>query len=128
MTKRLILAVAILAAQPIHAAEPQNFSAAVAAAERLSSTPAYQQYEWSKFWPAIGTAFANAMVACTKTLKADVTFDCVFIVAADGHIQRILQSNIDDMVPKRKSIFWGRVLDGSAPPIPRFQLAQGQSS
>src|SRR5215813_13139977 len=92
MTKRLILAVAILAAQPIHAAEPQNFSAAVAAAERLSSTPAYQQYEWSKFWPAIGTAFANAMVACTKTLKADVTFDCVFIVAADGHIQRILHT------------------------------------
>lgn len=29
------------------------------------------------------------------------------------HIQHLLQQNIDDMVARRKHIFWGRVLDGS---------------
>jgi len=37
------------------------------------------------------------------------------------HIQRIIQINIDDMLPKRKSIFWGKVLNGSVPPSPQFQ-------
>ena len=34
------------------------------------------------------------------------------------HVQGIVQANIDDMVPKRKSIFWGKVLDGTRPPVP----------
>jgi hypothetical protein len=37
------------------------------------------------------------------------------------YIQRIVQSNIDDMVPKRRSIFFGKVLDGTAPPHPEFR-------
>ncbi len=38
------------------------------------------------------------------------------------HVQNIIQRNIDDMLPKRKSIFWGKVLTGVAPPAPRFEL------
>ena len=90
MTEGVILVIALIAAAPLRVAEPSSFSAGVAAANCLSSSQAYQQYEQSKFWPASGTAFANAMVACTKTLEADVTFDCVFIVSAGGHIKRIL--------------------------------------
>jgi 1-acyl-sn-glycerol-3-phosphate acyltransferase len=41
------------------------------------------------------------------------------------YVQRILQANIDDMLPRRKSIFWGRkVLNGTAPPVPPFQRAR----
>ena len=36
------------------------------------------------------------------------------------HIQDIVQKNIDQMVSRRKHIFWGRVLDGTAPAVPRF--------
>jgi 1-acyl-sn-glycerol-3-phosphate acyltransferase len=36
------------------------------------------------------------------------------------HVQNIMQRNIDDMVARRKRIFWGRVLDGTAPGIPPF--------
>jgi hypothetical protein len=38
------------------------------------------------------------------------------------HIQAIVQRNIDDMLPKRKSIFWGKVMNGAAPPAPAFEL------
>jgi len=38
------------------------------------------------------------------------------------YVQSIVQRNIDDMRPKRKSWFWGRVLDGTAPAIEPFQL------
>ncbi len=38
------------------------------------------------------------------------------------HIQAIVQRNIDDMLPKRKSIFWGNVMNGAAPPAPVFEL------
>jgi 1-acyl-sn-glycerol-3-phosphate acyltransferase len=34
------------------------------------------------------------------------------------HVREIIQRNIDDMLQKRKSIFWGHVLDGTAPPAP----------
>jgi len=34
------------------------------------------------------------------------------------HIREIIQRNVDDMLPKRKSIFWGHILDGTAPPAP----------
>ena len=44
------------------------------------------------------------------------------------HVQRILQANIDDMVPRRKSIFWGRVLDGTAPAAPSFQWPLQQAA
>jgi len=37
------------------------------------------------------------------------------------HIQAIVQRNIDDMLPKRKSIFWGNVMNGAAPPTPAFE-------
>jgi hypothetical protein len=33
------------------------------------------------------------------------------------HIQRLVQMNIDDMLSRRKHIFWGKVLNGSAPAI-----------
>ena len=39
------------------------------------------------------------------------------------YIQNIVQRNIDDMLPKRKSIFWGKVLNGAAPPIPEFRAS-----
>jgi 1-acyl-sn-glycerol-3-phosphate acyltransferase len=38
------------------------------------------------------------------------------------YIQDIVQRNIDDMLPKRKSIFWGKVLNGQAPPTPAFDF------
>ncbi len=37
------------------------------------------------------------------------------------YIQDIVQRNIDDMLPKRKSIFWGKVLNGAAPTVPPFE-------
>ena len=36
------------------------------------------------------------------------------------HVQNIVQKNIDQMVNRRKHIFWGRVLDGTSPAVPRF--------
>jgi 1-acyl-sn-glycerol-3-phosphate acyltransferase len=39
------------------------------------------------------------------------------------HIQDIVQRNIDDMLPKRKHIFWGKVLNGVAPPTPEFRAS-----
>lgn len=36
------------------------------------------------------------------------------------YIQDIVQKNVDQMVLRRKHIFWGRVLDGTAPPRPSF--------
>jgi 1-acyl-sn-glycerol-3-phosphate acyltransferase len=38
------------------------------------------------------------------------------------YIQDIVQRNIDDMLPKRKSIFWGKVLTGAAPAVPPFEF------
>jgi hypothetical protein len=38
------------------------------------------------------------------------------------YVQHIVQTNIDDMLPRRKSIFWGRkVLNGTAPPVTPFR-------
>jgi len=37
------------------------------------------------------------------------------------HVQNIVQVNIDDMVKRRKSIFFGKVLDGTAPQAPPFE-------
>jgi 1-acyl-sn-glycerol-3-phosphate acyltransferase len=59
--------------------------------------------------PVSGLAPADA--ANTKLVRA-----------FSRHIQRIVQRNIDDMLPKRKSIFWGKVLNGSSPPAPRFEF------
>ena len=39
------------------------------------------------------------------------------------YVQNLLQQNIDDMRARRKHIFWGRVLDGTAPVVPPFQPA-----
>ncbi|MEX2261873.1 MAG: 1-acyl-sn-glycerol-3-phosphate acyltransferase [Bryobacteraceae bacterium] len=36
------------------------------------------------------------------------------------YVQSIIQTNLNDMLPKRKSIFWGKVLDGTAPDVPPF--------
>jgi len=40
------------------------------------------------------------------------------------HIQDIMQRNIDDMLPRRRSWFWGKVLDGTAPAAPAFAAAR----
>jgi len=37
------------------------------------------------------------------------------------HIQHLIQCSIDDMVSRRKHIFWGKVLNGSAPASQGFQ-------
>ncbi len=42
------------------------------------------------------------------------------------YIQGIVQRNIDDMLPKRKSIFWGKVLNGTAPETPPFKRASAK--
>ena len=39
------------------------------------------------------------------------------------YVQDIIQQNIDHMLARRKSIFWGRVLDGTAPAASPFQPA-----
>ncbi|MBI3895869.1 MAG: 1-acyl-sn-glycerol-3-phosphate acyltransferase [Acidobacteria bacterium] len=39
------------------------------------------------------------------------------------YVQDIVQQNINHMLARRKSIYWGRVLDGTAPVIPPFQRA-----
>ncbi|MGH9719239.1 MAG: 1-acyl-sn-glycerol-3-phosphate acyltransferase [Bryobacteraceae bacterium] len=44
------------------------------------------------------------------------------------HVQNIMQTNIDDMRRKRKSIFWGKVLDGSAPLRPVFERPSPDSA
>ena len=36
------------------------------------------------------------------------------------YVQEILQRNIDEMVRRRKWVFWGRILDGTHPPRPEF--------
>lgn len=38
------------------------------------------------------------------------------------YIQHLLQANIDDMLARRKHIFWGKVLDGSGPRMENFAL------
>ncbi|MBK9166059.1 MAG: 1-acyl-sn-glycerol-3-phosphate acyltransferase [Bryobacterales bacterium] len=38
-----------------------------------------------------------------------------------NYVQAVMQRNLDDMRGKRRSIFWGRVLDGTAPPAPAFE-------
>jgi 1-acyl-sn-glycerol-3-phosphate acyltransferase len=39
------------------------------------------------------------------------------------HVQDIVQRNIDDMLPRRKHIFWGKVLNGAAPSTPEFRAS-----
>jgi 1-acyl-sn-glycerol-3-phosphate acyltransferase len=36
------------------------------------------------------------------------------------YVQNIMQRNIEDMRAKRRHIFWGKVLDGTAPPVQPF--------
>ncbi|MBS1856993.1 MAG: FAD-dependent oxidoreductase [Acidobacteria bacterium] len=43
------------------------------------------------------------------------------------HIQHIIQINVDDMVKRRKSIFFGKFLDGTAPPVPAYPWPQPQA-
>jgi len=35
-----------------------------------------------------------------------------------------VQKNIDQMVSRRKHIFWGHLLDGTAPPRPHFGMRE----
>jgi 1-acyl-sn-glycerol-3-phosphate acyltransferase len=44
------------------------------------------------------------------------------------YIQNIMQANIDDMVRRRKAIFWGKFLDGTAPARPPFPTAPGEAN
>ena len=38
------------------------------------------------------------------------------------YVQNIVQTNIDDMLPRRKSLFWGKkVLNGNPPAVAPFQ-------
>ena len=36
------------------------------------------------------------------------------------HVQNLVQQNINHMLARRKHIFWGKVLDGTAPAAPPF--------
>lgn len=47
------------------------------------------------------------------------------MTAYSRYIQSIVQKNIDDMVPKRKSIFSGKIFDGTSPAIAPFQRSVG---
>jgi 1-acyl-sn-glycerol-3-phosphate acyltransferase len=40
------------------------------------------------------------------------------------HVQSLVQRNIDHMLARRKHIFWGKVLDGTAPAAPPFHTAR----
>ena len=51
--------------------------------------------------------------ACNERLTRDLS----------RYVQNLLQQNIDDMRARRKRIFWGRILDGTAPAVPPFQPA-----
>ena len=44
------------------------------------------------------------------------------------YVQSILQSNIDQMVSRRKHIFWGRIFDGAAVPLPSKPLSMGAAA
>lgn len=44
--------------------------------------------------------------------------------AFSRHVQAVLQQNIDDMVGRRKSFFFGRILDGVHPEAPPFRPAR----
>lgn len=44
------------------------------------------------------------------------------------HVQRIMQKNIDDMATRRKSVLFGKVLDGTAPPAPAFRAGLGKAA
>ncbi len=45
------------------------------------------------------------------------------------YVQSIVQANIDDMLPRRTSIFWGnKVLNGQEPAVPPFQPKARQAS
>ncbi len=46
------------------------------------------------------------------------------MTAYSRYIQNIVQKNIDDMVPKRKSIFSGKILDGTSPAISPFRRTE----
>jgi 1-acyl-sn-glycerol-3-phosphate acyltransferase len=43
------------------------------------------------------------------------------------HVQNIIQRNVDDMRRKRKSMFWGHLLNGTAPPAPPLPLGNLKS-
>ncbi|MBI2819296.1 MAG: 1-acyl-sn-glycerol-3-phosphate acyltransferase [Acidobacteria bacterium] len=40
------------------------------------------------------------------------------------HVQDLVQQNINHMLSRRKHIFWGKVLDGTAPAVPPFHPAR----
>jgi hypothetical protein len=45
------------------------------------------------------------------------------------YIQHIIQTNIDDMLPRRTSIFWGKkVLNGAPPAVEPFRPALRHSA
>jgi 1-acyl-sn-glycerol-3-phosphate acyltransferase len=46
--------------------------------------------------------------------------NCRLMQEFSHYIQQVMQTNIDDMVVRRKRVFWGRILDGTAPSRPRF--------
>lgn len=44
------------------------------------------------------------------------------------YVQNIMQRNIEDMRAKRRHIFWGKVLDGTAPPVQPFTTNSWETS
>jgi hypothetical protein len=39
------------------------------------------------------------------------------------YVQHVMQQNIDDMVRRRRNVFFGKILDGTGPVSPPFTVA-----
>jgi 1-acyl-sn-glycerol-3-phosphate acyltransferase len=61
----------------------------------------------------------------TTGLKAADADNARLVKEFSRHVQRIMQQNIDDMAKRRKHIYFGKVLDGTAPPAPAFSPKHG---
>jgi 1-acyl-sn-glycerol-3-phosphate acyltransferase len=51
-------------------------------------------------------------------LKPEDADNTLIVKDLSNYVREIIQRNVNDMLPKRKSIFWGHFLDGGAPPAP----------
>lgn len=53
--------------------------------------------------------------------RPDDSQNKVLLAEFSGYVQGIIQQNVDDMIFKRKSWFWGKILDGTAPAREAFR-------
>jgi hypothetical protein len=84
----------VVAVARVHAAQLKTFAAAEKEATRLYGTTEGHEY-MVKFLDAMDQAVGQALRACLPGIpgrKQDIRFEVVFIVSAEGRIQRMLRS------------------------------------